>query len=168
MSWRAQNRSKDAKTPSVGLAMSQKPELDLWPVQPYCILAIYWLLAIAYCLLSIGYWLLSIGYCLLAIGCCQLAIVYWLLYIGYWLLAVVYCLLSIGYWLLAMYCLAPLAKRLKFSSGLALVFTVRRNSLRVVVKIKTPEVPIFSVGCERNWPTGAPSIPVNPFAHWYL
>jgi hypothetical protein len=35
MSWRAQNRSKDAKTPSVGLAMLIKPELDCCPVQPY-------------------------------------------------------------------------------------------------------------------------------------
>ena len=35
MSWRAQNRSKDAKTPSAGRGMSQKPELDCCPVQPY-------------------------------------------------------------------------------------------------------------------------------------
>jgi hypothetical protein len=35
MSWRAQSRSKDAKTPSVALALSEKPELDLWPVQQY-------------------------------------------------------------------------------------------------------------------------------------
>ena len=35
MSWGAQNRSKDAKTPSVGRAMSDKPELDRCPVQPY-------------------------------------------------------------------------------------------------------------------------------------
>jgi hypothetical protein len=35
MSWRAQNRSKDAKTPSVGRGMSQKPEPDCRPVQPY-------------------------------------------------------------------------------------------------------------------------------------
>jgi hypothetical protein len=35
MSWGAQNRSKDAKTPSAGRAMSEKPELDSWPVQPY-------------------------------------------------------------------------------------------------------------------------------------
>ena len=35
MSWRAQNRSKDAKTPSVGPAMSDKPEPDRCPVQPY-------------------------------------------------------------------------------------------------------------------------------------
>jgi hypothetical protein len=34
MSWGARNRSKDAKTPSAGLAMSQKPELDCRPVQP--------------------------------------------------------------------------------------------------------------------------------------
>jgi hypothetical protein len=37
MSWGAQNRSKDAKTHSAGRAMSEKPELDLWPVQPYVI-----------------------------------------------------------------------------------------------------------------------------------
>jgi hypothetical protein len=35
MSWRAQSRSKDAKTPSAARALSEKPELDLWPVQPY-------------------------------------------------------------------------------------------------------------------------------------
>jgi hypothetical protein len=35
MSWGAQSRSKDAKTPSVGPAMSENPELDLRPVQPY-------------------------------------------------------------------------------------------------------------------------------------
>jgi hypothetical protein len=35
MSWGAQNRSKDAKAPSVGPAMSKKPELDRCPVQPY-------------------------------------------------------------------------------------------------------------------------------------
>jgi hypothetical protein len=35
MSWGAQNRSKDAKTPSAGLAMSKKTEPGLWPVQPY-------------------------------------------------------------------------------------------------------------------------------------
>ena len=35
MSWGAQSRSKDAKTPSAGLAMSKKPEPGLWPVQPY-------------------------------------------------------------------------------------------------------------------------------------
>ena len=35
MSWGAQNRSKDAKTPSAGRGMSEKPELDCRPVQPY-------------------------------------------------------------------------------------------------------------------------------------
>jgi hypothetical protein len=35
MSWGAQNRSNDAKTPSVGLAMLIKPELGCCPVQPY-------------------------------------------------------------------------------------------------------------------------------------
>ena len=35
MSWRAQNRSKDAKTPSGSRGRSDKPELDLRPVQPY-------------------------------------------------------------------------------------------------------------------------------------
>jgi hypothetical protein len=35
MSWGAQNRSKDAKTPSAGRGMSDKPEPGLWPVQPY-------------------------------------------------------------------------------------------------------------------------------------
>jgi hypothetical protein len=35
MSWGAQNRSEDAKTPSVAGGRSEKPELDLWPVQPY-------------------------------------------------------------------------------------------------------------------------------------
>jgi hypothetical protein len=35
MSWGAQNRSKDAKTRSVGLAMLIKPELGCCPVQPY-------------------------------------------------------------------------------------------------------------------------------------
>jgi hypothetical protein len=34
MSWRAKNRSKDAKTPSVGRDMSKKPELDSCPIQP--------------------------------------------------------------------------------------------------------------------------------------
>jgi hypothetical protein len=38
MSWGAQNRSKDAKTPSVGLAMLIKPEPVSCPVQPY----MYW------------------------------------------------------------------------------------------------------------------------------
>ena len=35
MSWGAQNRSKDEKTPSVGRVMSEKPEPDCCPVQPY-------------------------------------------------------------------------------------------------------------------------------------
>jgi hypothetical protein len=35
MSWGAQNRSKDAKNPSVAGVRSQKPEPGLWPVQPY-------------------------------------------------------------------------------------------------------------------------------------
>jgi hypothetical protein len=35
MSWGAQNRSKDAKTPSVGRGMSDKPEPGLWPIQPH-------------------------------------------------------------------------------------------------------------------------------------
>ena len=35
MSWGAQNRSKDAKTPSVAGVRSDKPELDRCPVQPY-------------------------------------------------------------------------------------------------------------------------------------
>jgi hypothetical protein len=35
MSWGAQNRSKDAKTPSVAGVRSQKPEPDCCPVQPY-------------------------------------------------------------------------------------------------------------------------------------
>ena len=35
MSWRAQNRSKDAKTPSVAGFWSQKPELGPCPIQPY-------------------------------------------------------------------------------------------------------------------------------------
>jgi hypothetical protein len=35
MSWGAQNRSKDAKTPSAGRGMSEKPELGLRPVQQY-------------------------------------------------------------------------------------------------------------------------------------
>jgi hypothetical protein len=35
MSWRAQNRSKDAKNPSVAGVWSQKPEPDCCPVQPY-------------------------------------------------------------------------------------------------------------------------------------
>jgi hypothetical protein len=36
MSWGAQNRSKDAKTPSVAGVRSDKPELDCCPIQPYC------------------------------------------------------------------------------------------------------------------------------------
>jgi hypothetical protein len=39
MSWGAQNRSKDAKTPSVARALSDKPELDRCPIQPYCLAA---------------------------------------------------------------------------------------------------------------------------------
>jgi hypothetical protein len=35
MSWGAQNRSEDTKTPSVGRGMSKKPEPDCCPVQPY-------------------------------------------------------------------------------------------------------------------------------------
>jgi hypothetical protein len=35
MSWGAQNRSKDAKTPSVAGVRSDKPELGSCPVQPY-------------------------------------------------------------------------------------------------------------------------------------
>jgi hypothetical protein len=35
MSWRAQNRSKDAKTPSVARAMSRNPKLALCGIQPY-------------------------------------------------------------------------------------------------------------------------------------
>jgi hypothetical protein len=35
MSWGAQNRSEDAKTPSAGRGMSENPEPGLWPVQPY-------------------------------------------------------------------------------------------------------------------------------------
>ena len=35
MSWRAQNRSKDAKTPSGSRGRLIKPELDCCPVQPY-------------------------------------------------------------------------------------------------------------------------------------
>jgi hypothetical protein len=37
MSWGAQNRSKDAKNPSAGRGMSEKPELDRCPVQPYVV-----------------------------------------------------------------------------------------------------------------------------------
>jgi hypothetical protein len=35
MSWGAQSRSKDAKTPSAGRGMSEKTELNLWPIQLY-------------------------------------------------------------------------------------------------------------------------------------
>ena len=35
MSWGAQNRSEDAKAPSVAGVWSEKPELDLWPIQQY-------------------------------------------------------------------------------------------------------------------------------------
>jgi hypothetical protein len=35
MSWGAQNRSKDAKTPSVAGGRSKKPELGCCPIQPY-------------------------------------------------------------------------------------------------------------------------------------
>jgi hypothetical protein len=35
MSWGAQNRSKDAKTPSAALGMSEKPKLELCGIQPY-------------------------------------------------------------------------------------------------------------------------------------
>jgi hypothetical protein len=35
MSWGAQNRSKDAKTPSAGRAMSRKSKLELCGIQPY-------------------------------------------------------------------------------------------------------------------------------------
>jgi hypothetical protein len=37
MSWGAQNRSKDAKTLSVGRAMSRKPKLELCGIQPYVV-----------------------------------------------------------------------------------------------------------------------------------
>jgi hypothetical protein len=48
MSWGAQTRSKDAKTPSVGLAMSENPEPDSCPVQPCALLAsLVWATAIA-------------------------------------------------------------------------------------------------------------------------
>jgi hypothetical protein len=39
MSWGAQSRSKDAKTPSVGPAMSEKPEPDCCPIQPYLVIS---------------------------------------------------------------------------------------------------------------------------------
>ena len=35
MSWGAQSRSEDAKTPSASRGMSQKPEPDCCPIQPY-------------------------------------------------------------------------------------------------------------------------------------
>jgi hypothetical protein len=35
MSWGAQNRSKDAKTPNVARALSEKPQLELCGIQPY-------------------------------------------------------------------------------------------------------------------------------------
>jgi hypothetical protein len=35
MSWGAQNRSEDAKTPGVAGVRSEKPELDRCPIQPY-------------------------------------------------------------------------------------------------------------------------------------
>ena len=35
MSWGAQNRSEDAKTPSASRGMSKKTELGCCPVQPY-------------------------------------------------------------------------------------------------------------------------------------
>jgi hypothetical protein len=35
MSWGAQNRSKDAKTPSTPRGRSENPEPGLWPDQPY-------------------------------------------------------------------------------------------------------------------------------------
>jgi hypothetical protein len=37
MSWGAQNRSKDAKTPSGSRGRSEKPELDRCPVQQYVV-----------------------------------------------------------------------------------------------------------------------------------
>jgi hypothetical protein len=37
MSWRAQNRPEDAKTPSAGRGMSEKPEPDPCPIQPYAV-----------------------------------------------------------------------------------------------------------------------------------
>jgi hypothetical protein len=38
MSWGAQSRSKDAKTPSTPRGRSEKPEPDCRPVQPYAVL----------------------------------------------------------------------------------------------------------------------------------
>ena len=35
MSWGAQNRSKDAKTPSAARALSDKPKLELCGIEPY-------------------------------------------------------------------------------------------------------------------------------------
>jgi hypothetical protein len=40
MSWRAQSRSKDAKTPSAAGVRSQKPELGCCPIQPYIYLLV--------------------------------------------------------------------------------------------------------------------------------
>jgi hypothetical protein len=37
MSWGAQNRSKDAKTPSAGRAMSRNPKPELCGIQRYCL-----------------------------------------------------------------------------------------------------------------------------------
>jgi hypothetical protein len=37
MSWGAQNRSKDAKTPSVARALSDKPKPALCGIQPYLV-----------------------------------------------------------------------------------------------------------------------------------
>jgi hypothetical protein len=43
MSWGAQNRSEDAKTRSAACALSETPELDLWPVQQYVVLLVFML-----------------------------------------------------------------------------------------------------------------------------
>jgi hypothetical protein len=40
MSWGAQSRSKDAKTPSTPRGRSENPEPGLWPAQPYPTLGI--------------------------------------------------------------------------------------------------------------------------------
>jgi hypothetical protein len=40
MSWRAQSRSEDAKTPSVAEVWSDKPEPDRCPVQPYTLVVL--------------------------------------------------------------------------------------------------------------------------------
>jgi hypothetical protein len=40
MSWRAQNRSKDAKNPSVAGGRSRKPKLALCGIQPYMYLVL--------------------------------------------------------------------------------------------------------------------------------